>query len=181
MDKEQVIRQTKAWVREFVIGYNLCPFAANPFRLNRIRYWVVEKMDPSAHIRLLLEEIRILFEEEVETTLLIYPEEWEHYEDYLLFADTMNQFLDETGWRGDIQLATFHPQYEFAGEEPGGPSHYTNRSPYPMLHLIREDIMEQAIRTFPDTEGIPDWNKKQMEQMGVDELEKMWNEYRRIK
>ena len=95
--------------------------------------------------------------------LATFCQTWEEPELHQLMDDC----IDKVGWRGDLQLATFHPQYQFAGEDPHGPTHFTNRSPFPMLHLLLEDQVETAIHTHPNTKLIPNRNKEQMEELGV--------------
>lgn len=169
MDEQLILQQTQTWVSSFVIGHNLCPFAAKPFRENRIRYRVMANETLEKHTEILMQEGHFLFDgaKAWDTTLLIYPEQWTHFQDYLDFIVVMDDCIDKVGWRGDLQLATFHPQYQFAGEDPHGPTHFTNRSPFPMLHLLLEDQVETAIHTHPNTKLIPNRNKEQMEELGV--------------
>jgi len=173
MEKNRIIYQTKAWVHQLVIGQNLCPFAAQPYRRERIGYEVIPAVSLEEHEDQLLAACRRVADpdQSVETILLIYPEEWGSFFDYLAFAERLNKVLDKSGWRGDIQLATFHPDYLFGGEDPGDASHYTNRSPYPMIHLISEAQIEEAIKHHPDPGGIPERNVARLRDLGVDYLQ----------
>ena len=172
MDMQQVVAQTQTWVSQFVIDYNLCPFAAKPFRENRIRYRVMSRTTLDMHAEMLMQEGHFLFDGSKvwDTTLLIYPEQWTHFQDYLDFTGVMDDCIDKFGWRGDLQLATFHPEYQFAGEDPHGPTHFTNRSPFPMLHLLLEKQVGTAIHNHPNAKLIPGRNKEQMKKLGVQYL-----------
>jgi uncharacterized protein len=174
MENNHIIHQTKAWIHQLVIGQNLCPFAAQPYRRDRICFDVVPPLALSAHEERLLAACRRVSDpyQPVETILLIYPEEWRTFADYLAFAERLNHLLDNSGWRGDIQLATFHPDYLFGGEDPGDASHYTNRAPYPMIHVLSETQIEEAITHYPDPENIPVRNVARLRDIGKDRLQR---------
>lgn len=174
METNRIIHQTKAWLHQLVIGQNLCPFAVQPYRRDRIGFDVVPPLALPAHEERLLAACRRVSDPDqpVETILLIYPEEWRTFADYLAFAERLDQVLDNSGWRGDIQLATFHPDYLFGGEDPGDASHYTNRAPHPMIHVLSEAQIEEAITHYPDPENIPVRNVARLRDIGIDRLQR---------
>ncbi len=182
METNRIIHQTKAWVHQLVIGQNLCPFAAQPYRRDRIGFEVVPVLSLEAHEERLLAACRRVYDPglKVETILLIYPEEWGTFTDYLAFAERLNQVLDASGWRGDIQLATFHPDYLFGGEEARDASHYTNRSPYPMIHVISESQVEEAVKLHPDPGGIPGRNVARLRELGADRLQQFQDDLQKL-
>lgn len=178
MREETVVAHTKAWIERLVIGENLCPFAAVPYRKERIRYRVLTS-DLSAEkwANTLLSEGRLLLDPDqaipLDTTLLILPQGWSVFADYLDLVAMLEDIIHDAGWAGDIQLASFHPDYLFAGSEADDPANYTNRSPYPMLHLLREDRMEEAVDNYPHPERIPEINIARMRALGTDTLEEL--------
>lgn len=179
------IAQTKAWIEQLVIGMNLCPFASVPFRKGQIRYRVVDAgLQAEEWVSLLLAEGRMLLDpgqtEPIETTLLILPEGWSDFVAYLDLVGVLEQVIADAGWVGDIQLATFHPEYQFAGSAPDDPANYTNRSPYPMLHLLREDRLSEALANYPHPERIPEVNMQQMRKRGKAQLEQLLNEIKKL-
>ncbi len=167
------LQHTKEWVEQFVIGYNLCPFAARPHRLGRIRYVLVEGQHLNRLTDKLLYEARYLLAAEpqrTETTLLVHPHLLQDFDDYLDYLYAAEGLLQQWQMEGLLQLASFHPDYQFAGSSPEAASNYTNRSPYPMLHLLREDIVEQALLYYEHPEEIPERNIARMEEAGRDQL-----------
>ena len=156
-DERLVIERTRRWIAEIVIGLNLCPFARRVFDAGRIRYAVSPATTPAALLDDLANELRALAgSDEFETTLLIHPRvlgDFLDYNDTLADADAL---VDTLRLRGVIQLASFHPAYQFAGTEPDAVENYTNRSPYPMLHLLRESSIsavaddEEALLEIPE-------------------------------
>lgn len=170
------ISQTKAWIEQVVIGMNLCPFATVPFRKGYIRYQIVDgALTGEQWVSLLLEEARILLDPGqlpyLETTLLVLPEGWADFEAYLHLVEVLEGVIVDAGWDTDIQIATFHPDYQFAHSAPDDPANYTNRSPYPMIHLLRQDRMEEALANYPDPENIPQINMARMREVGLKKLE----------
>lgn len=169
-------RRTEAWLREFVIGLGLCPFASEPLGAGRIRIAVSEARQPEdLGVDLVGELARLegATPEELETTLLVHPyclTEFEAYNDFLSVVDAI---VREHGHEGTIQVASFHPDYRFAGEAEDDLSHYTNRSPHPMLHLIRELSVTRAVESHPDISSIPRRNVGLLRQMGRAELERV--------
>ena len=175
MSTKHYIDLTKNWLEKLVIGLNLCPFAKLPFNQNRIRY-VVESGDKEALMQTFLSELALLTEKtdkEVETTLIIHPNVLTDFYDYLDFVAEADEQIDDSGLRGTIQVASFHPDYQFAGTNPEDVENYTNRSPFPMLHLIREDSIEKALEHYPDPEMIPERNIETMKRLGLEGVQQI--------
>ncbi|MEN9889750.1 MAG: hypothetical protein RLY78_45 [Pseudomonadota bacterium] len=165
----QVLAETRAWVDEAVIGLNLCPFAKAVQVKGQVRY-VASPADTAEALRAqLADELRLLAAtaaEQVETTVLVHPHVLQDFLDYNDFLDVADALLEELELDGELQVASFHPDYAFAGEDPDGPGPRTNRSPYPTLHLIREASIDRAVAAFPDADAIWRTNQHTMEQLG---------------
>jgi hypothetical protein len=152
MDDQTVIDRTRRWITTIVIGMNLCPFAERVFVAGKIRYVVTDAEDEVTLLDDLAAELIFLVSSpisSVETTLLIHPRALENFLDYNDFLSAGERLVGGLGLRGIIQIASFHPDYQFAGADPRAAENYTNRSPYPMLHLLREESIS-AIATDPD-------------------------------
>lgn len=174
LSEELVTEQTKAWVRSFIVGMNVCPFAHREVERGSIRYVVVRSQQSTVALEELMAEISHLDQHsEVETTLVIFPTLFSEFIQYLDFVDAAEELMYEQGCEGVYQLATFHPRYCFAGAEQDDVSNYTNRSPYPMLHIIREASLEKAIESYGDTSAIPERNIQLMEDTGKETLAKL--------
>lgn len=156
---EQVIEQTKTWIKEVVVGCNFCPFAAKELKLGRIYYQVVRSADFKKGLEALAIEFeRLDDEEEIETTLIIFPDDFADFYHYLELTDLAEKFLKKQKRQGVYQVASFHPEYLFAGSTKVDPANYTNRSVFPMLHLLREASLTAALEQFPHPEKIPQNN-----------------------
>jgi len=160
MDNTEIkIIETQNWVKNVIVKYNICPFARKEVERGTIRYCLTEGNNIESVLQSLLDECRFLGEHsEIETTLFIMPVGFEGFYDFLDVVELANELLDIEGYEGVYQLANFHPDYCFAGEPQNEPSNYTNRSPYPTLHIIRELSMEMAIKHHPDVDAIPERN-----------------------
>jgi len=168
---DQIIAATRHWVEAAVIGLDLCPFARAVHTQDLIRYAVSSAEIPEQLLADLLRELQILTEAdpaEIETTLLIHPEVLTDFLDYNDFLDVVDAALEDLGLDGMIQIASFHPQYQFAGTGPDDIENYTNRSPYPMLQLLRESSVERAVATFPDTSRIFEKNIETLRRLGLE-------------
>jgi hypothetical protein len=166
-----VIAATRDWLEKAVIGLGLCPFAKAVHARGQIRYVASAAQSPQALVEDLMAELRALDAADpaaVDTTLLIHPGVLADFEDYNDFLDIADALLDELELNGVIQLASFHPQYRFEGTTRDAIENYTNRSPYPMLHLLREDSVEKAVTTYPDVADIPEKNIATMNKLGLD-------------
>lgn len=163
------IAKVRRWLQEVVIGHNFCPFAQREFDAGRVRYCVFEGRKSKGAIAALLDELHFLDEhDEIETTLLILADGWRDFYDYLALLDTAQQALENADREGIYQLASFHPDYVFADEAVDDASNYTNRSPLPLLHLLRESSIERAIASDPNVDQIPERNKQLARAKGAD-------------
>jgi uncharacterized protein len=171
IDAAAVIAATRDWVEKAVIGLNLCPFAKAVHVKNQIRYVVSHAETSESLLEDLVTELQGLAAAEPserDTTLLIHPSvltDFLDYNDFLGFADDA---LVELGYEGDLQIASFHPQYQFAGTDIDDIDNYTNRSPYPCLHLLCEASIERAVAAFPDAAQIYDKNIETLRRLGYE-------------
>lgn len=167
--EDPVIQETRAWLEKAVIGLNLCPFAKPVHVAGRIRYAVSRADTSEALLADLLVELQTLAAadpEEIETTLLIHPRVFSDFLDYNDFLGVADAALEELDLVGEIQVASFHPRYQFEGTGPDDIENYTNRSPYPILHLLRESSVDQAVAAFPDTDRIYETNIETLQKLG---------------
>lgn len=165
------ISEVKYWLEEVVIGWNLCPFARREFVDGRVRYSLSRATDEEQLLRDLISEIDLLDRDDnVETTLLIHPEVLNDFLDYNQFLDYADGLLMQLQRDGIYQVASFHPDYRFEGTGVDDQENYTNRSPYPLLHILREESLAKAIERHPDTEGIPSRNIDFMKALETDTL-----------
>lgn len=172
-----VINAVSQWVDEVVIGLNLCPFARKPQKAGLVRYQVSRARDDEALLADMAQACAQLAElapEALETTLIIVPEHLSVFEDYNQFLDMAEALIDHFGYTGEIQLASFHPHYQFAGTEPDDAENLTNRSPYPLLHLIREASIEAVLANYPDPESIPENNIRRVQALSADERRRLY-------
>lgn len=171
MDKNDIVKATKNWVENVVIDLNLCPFAKKEFLRNSIRFEVSEAKTEQELLFKLIKELELISEnKEIETTLLIHPYILEKFEDYIQFLALADDLLVQMEYEGVFQIASFHPQYQFAETNIDSAENYTNRSPFPMVHILREESLERAIENYPNTQLIPEENIKKMNEMGVDKM-----------
>ncbi|MCB1687366.1 MAG: DUF1415 domain-containing protein [Halioglobus sp.] len=165
------------WLDEFVVGLNLCPFARPLLGAANLRIAVCEETDTPALRRAFLAELDLLQrspEQDIATTLLAFPRALQNFDDYLDFLEDAQDLLRAAGLEGLVQLASFHPDYRFAGEPPNAASHYSNRAPWPVIHLLREDMLTRALEEFADPQRIPDRNIETLTEIGADELARRW-------
>ena len=167
METDLIIAQTKSWVKDIVIGLNFCPFANKEFINETIRYVVDDSDDFEINLTTFLTELHFLDKSEFETSLLIFPESYSDFQDYLDLVDTANDILIEFGYEGVYQIASFHPEYRFEHTKKEDAANYTNRSPYPMLHIIREASLEKAISSYENVDKIPENNEKLAREKGI--------------
>jgi len=153
---QQIIEQTRNWIKTVVIGLNFCPFANREFKNNTIHYQVAHGVTRTDARHALLKECKRLDKEStIATTLLIFPDYFTEFDSYLNFVSFAEKLLQQKGYEGVYQLATFHPQYQFEGSAADDAANYTNRSIYPMLHLLREDQVRKAIEFYGNADEIP--------------------------
>ena len=178
-DLNPIAEETRHGLQTAVIGLNLCPFAKAVFNKGLIRIEVSRARHLDDFLEHLDHELLLLRDtpaEEIETTLLIEPQLFADFELFNDVLDITDQVLVEHGLEGIIQIAPFHPQFQFADSEPNAISNYTNRSPYPTLHLIREDSIAKAMQAFPDADTIFERNIALLEQMGLEGWQALWKQ-----
>src|SRR6056297_3181125 len=169
--QDRAVEATRRWLEQAVIGLNLCPFAGQPWRQGRVRLRVSEATSPQQLAEDLADELLALNKTdpaERETTLLIHPHVLGDFLDYNDFLDIADGLLEQLELDGILQMASFHPDYQFADSQPDDPANCTNRSPWPMLHLLREDSIEAATANHPDPNAIYQRNIETLRSLGVD-------------
>ncbi|MEP0203073.1 MAG: DUF1415 domain-containing protein [Halioglobus sp.] len=168
---DQALALTKNWVEKIVIGMNLCPFASRDWDQGRVRSTVCNEHDAESVLLALASEMQLLeSDDSIETTLLVLTETFEDFGDFNQFLDLADALLESLGYVGVFQLATFHPDYVFADSDDTDPANCSNRSPLPMLHLLREASLSKAIALHPDTAEIPARNIRYLRQLGMEAI-----------
>jgi hypothetical protein len=176
LDHDAVKAATVQWLEKAVIGLNLCPFAKAVHIKQQIRYVVSDATTPEALLEQLMDELQHLSDsdpEQIDTTLLIHPWVLNDFEDYNEFLDVADAALEDMQLDGELQVASFHPQYQFADTAPDDITNYTNRSPFPILHLLREASVDRAVEAFPEAEQIFEKNIETMEKLGHEGWDKL--------
>ena len=173
---EPYVRDTVHWLERAVIGLNLCPFAKAVHVKGQIHYAVTLADDPAQVLDVLRSELTALALAEPEkrdTTLLVVPRCLTDFIDFNDFLDTAEAVLEELDLVGTLQIASFHPRYQFAGTAEDDVSNCTNRSPYPTLHLLREDSVERAVAAYPEPDAIIERNVATMRELGIEGFRKL--------
>ena len=163
------ITETKRWLERAVIGLNLCPFAKAVYVKQQVRFVLSDASTPEALLEELAEELVLLRDadpDQVDPTLIVQPDVLTDFLDYNDFLDNADAAVEALDLQGVIQVASFHPDYQFAGTMPDDISNYTNRSPYPTLHLLREASIDRAVEAFPDADVIVERNVKTLDALG---------------
>ena len=171
VDDEDIIAATQRWLEKAVIGLNLCPFAKAVHVKKQVRYVVSSATTPEALLEQLMDELQYLSDsdpEQVDTTLLIHPFVMTDFLDYNEFLDVADAAVEDMQLDGELQVASFHPDYQFADTDQNDISNYTNRAPYPILQLLREESIERAVDAFPDAADIFEKNIETMRALGHD-------------
>ncbi len=164
----QIIEQTKKWITSVVIGCNFCPFAAKEMKRQTVHYQVENSTDKAVCLQVFMDECaRLDKEENIVTTVLIFPNGFEQFDDFLKLVEEAENLLEANDYEGVYQVASFHPQYIFGDAPVNDAANYTNRSIYPMLHLLREAQIDEALERYPDPEKIPDNNIHFAREKGV--------------
>ncbi len=169
MTDQEVLDQTRFWLEKAVIGLNLCPFAKAVYIKNQVRLVVSHARHADDLLEELDSELDRLVDtatEEVDTTLLIHPTLFDDFLDFNDFLEVAESVVVEHGLEGVVQLASFHPKFQFDGTEPDDIGNYTNRAPFAILHLLREESVERAVAAFPEADAIFEENIKTLEQLG---------------
>ena len=168
----EISNEVRQWLETTVIGLNLCPFAQRELVRDSVRFVVSEASSEAELLQDLSDELALLGEDElIATTLLIHPSVLEDFHDYNQFLSLSDELLQDSQLEGIFQIASFHPQYQFEGSLPNDAENYSNRSPYPMLHLLRESSVERAVASYKDVEDIPARNIKLLRATGTEKLE----------
>jgi hypothetical protein len=171
LDDDAIVAATRRWVEQAVIGLNLCPFAKAVYVKEQVRYVVSPATTPEALLEQLMDELQLLSDtpaDQIDTTLLIHPFVLTDFLDYNEFLDVADAAIEDMSLEGELQVASFHPDYQFADTDINDIENFTNRSPYPVLQLLREESIERAVEAFPDAEEIFEKNIATMEKLGHD-------------
>ena len=177
MDEQTVIAAMRKWIEKAVIGLNLCPFAKAVYVKNQVRYVVSRAPHLDGFLEDLDRELDFLAAAdpaEVDTTLLIHPTLLTDFLDFNDFLQLAEAAVDEHKLDGVIQIASFHPRFQFEGTEPDDLGNYTNRAPFPTLHLLREASIERAVAAFPEAETIYQRNIETLEALGIEGWQSLW-------
>jgi hypothetical protein len=164
------IADTRRWLERAVIGLNLCPFAKAVYVKQQVRFVLSDASTPEALLEQLAEELLLLRDtpsDEIDTTLIVHPDVLQDFLDYNDFLDNADAAVETLELEGVLQVASFHPSYQFAGTAFDDIGNYTNRSPYPTLHLLREDSVSRAVEAFPDADQIVDRNIETLDRLGL--------------
>jgi uncharacterized protein len=174
---EEMIAETKIWLERAVIGLNLCPFAKAVHVKEQIRYVVSDATDEEGLLADLLHELQFLYdadENEIETTIIIHPYVLQDFLDYNDFLEIADAAVSELDLNGEVQVASFHPDYQFAETQYDDIENFSNRAPYPCLHLLRESSVEKAVSAFPDAGKIYEKNIETLKALGSEGWKKLW-------
>lgn len=175
-DADAIIAHTRCWVEQVVIGLGLCPFARKPFESGAVRFVVCATDQPEtlrADLQRELEFLRSPEASEIQTTLLIHPNVLNNFLAYNDFLGVVDALLEKQGYEGEFQVASFHPRYQFAGTTADAAENYTNRSPYPMLHILREEVLERVIDSYPNVDEIPERNIQTLNALGAEHMREL--------
>jgi hypothetical protein len=175
-EHDTIIADTVAWLEKAVIGLNLCPFAKAVHVKKQVRYIVSAADTPEQLLQDLVDELQTLADsdpESIDTTLLIHPYVLNDFLDYNEFLDVVDAAVEDMDLAGELQVASFHPQYQFADTHINDIGNFTNRAPYPTLHLLREDSIERAVEAFPEASDIFEKNIETLEKLGLEGWDKL--------
>ena len=174
--QSQIILDTKQWLENIVIGLNLCPFAKKEYVKERVRFVVCEDEDETNLLFSLSQELEFVFaNDDIETSLIILSNVLQDFNDYNQFLDLADALIAKMDFEGEFQIASFHPAYQFADTDFDDVENYTNRSPYPILHILREASLEKAIDSYPKVDDIPEKNIALLKAMGLEKIKAVLN------
>jgi uncharacterized protein len=180
VNTDTVIAQTRRWLEEAVIGLNLCPFAKAVHVKGQVRCVVSDATDVDTlqqHLAAQLRDLAAADPAQVDTTLLVHPGVLQDFQDFNAFLGLAEETVEALGLEGVLQVASFHPNFQFAGTEPDDIGNATNRSPYPTLHLLREESIDRAVEAFPEPEAIYQANIETLQRLGTagwEALQQRW-------
>ncbi|AGH45917.1 DUF1415 domain-containing protein [Paraglaciecola psychrophila] len=164
---DEVEAVVKLWIDKVIIGLNFCPFAKKEIQRNTVRYAIYASTHVNDALSQFIEELAILDQQQdIQTTLLVFSNGFSDFEEYLDMLGLANSLMEQGGYGGIYQVASFHPDYCFDGEAQNDPANYTNRSPYPILHILRESSIEDALKRYPEPESIPKNNIAKARKLG---------------
>ena len=173
-DDQRIIAQTKKWLETVIIAHNYCPFAKREFDKGSVRYHIIHETEFNSLLQSVIQECIYLDQNpDTETTLIILPSNLNDFNSFLDCLVLAEDLLLSQGYEGVYQIASFHPDYYFQGSELDDPANYTNRSPYPMFHLIREASVEMAIKNHPDADAIPERNVEYAREQGLETMKSL--------
>ena len=171
-----IIAQTKNWINQVVIGCGFCPFASKEMKRGSVHYEVLLHATRASALRAVIGSMHQLdTNDDIETSLLIIPEGFDAFDAYLELIDMAETLLAQEKYEGIYQVASFHPEYLFAGSNTNDPANYTNRSPYPMLHFLREESVSKAVDSYPDIDEVPTRNIKFTNEKGLEYMKKLFS------
>jgi uncharacterized protein len=174
LDNDIIIAQTKKWIIDVVVGCSFCPFAAKEVKRGSIHYEVLQDATAKTILETTIKMFQQLNENKnIETSLLILQNRFEIFTSYLDMVEKAEKLLEKEGYEGIYQIASFHPQYLFAGSTNVDPSNYTNRSPYPMLHFLREESVSRAVDTHPNIDDVPEQNIAFTQEKGLHYMQEL--------
>jgi len=173
-EDQRIIAQTKEWVNSVIVAHNYCPFAKREIDKGSVRYQIIHDTEFNSLLKSVIQECVWLDQNaDTETTLIIFPSNLENFNAFLDCLVLAEELLISQGYEGIYQIASFHPNYCFQGAEENDAANYTNRSPYPMFHLIREASVQRAIENYPDAESIPERNVEYAREQGLDKMKSL--------
>lgn len=179
--EQRVIHQTECWVKSVIVEHNFCPFAKREIERGSVRYSVIQNDSLETCLQAVLDECVLLDgDDAIETTLLVFPAAFVEFDDYLQLVELAEALLEQQDYEGVYQLASFHPDYRFAGSETDDAANFTNRSPYPVLHIIREASIEKVLQHYPNPERIPERNIEVARSKGLDTMLAMLDKCRKV-
>lgn len=171
---QEIINRTLCWIKTFIIEYTICPFSSHVIKHESLAMSLSTESSKKSCYAELIHVIETLENNSsIETALILFPTYFSDFYDYLDFANRAEQILIKRGYEGMYQLATFHPEYCFADANPDDVTNYTNRSPYPMLHILRETSIDTAIEFYGNTEQIPLNNINKLRDMGFAQVQEI--------
>jgi hypothetical protein len=174
LNEQNEVLATKEWIDEIIIALNICPFAKKEFVNNTIHYQLSKNDQVKKSLYEIVEQCRYLQEHlEIETTLIVYSDGFRSFERYLDLVDYANELIVDSGFEGIFQIASMHPEYCFDGDDYDDASNFTNRSPYPIIHIIRETSMSRVLSVYNEPEKIPENNIKLTQKKGADFFQKV--------
>ena len=174
---EEVTTKTRQWLEDAVIGLNLCPFARSVYSRAEVRIAVEDAAGFEDAIRRTLDETDRLLDaapDDIATTLVVFPAALADFEEFLDAVAAVDELIERMGAAGLVQIAHFHPDYRFADTDADDLENFTNRAPYPILHLLREAQVSEGVASHPDPESIPQRNIETLERLGRDGVDELW-------